>query len=39
MATGRMSEAEEKRTGLVETHAYALLDIREAAGHRLVQVA
>lgn len=35
VATGEMSEAEADRAGLVPTHAYALLDIREVKGTRL----
>ena len=35
MATGEMSEAEADRAGLVPTHAYAMLDIREINGVRL----
>lgn len=30
-----MSKDDEERTGLVSSHAYALLDIREVKGHRL----
>ncbi|KAK2170660.1 hypothetical protein LSH36_1g05016 [Paralvinella palmiformis] len=36
MATGDMSEAEADRAGLVPTHAYAMLDIRIAGGHKLI---
>ena len=35
MATGEISEAEADRAGLVPTHAYAMLDIREVKGVRL----
>ena len=35
LATGEMSEAEADRAGLVPTHAYAMLDIREVNGIRL----
>lgn len=38
IATGRMSEAEEERWGLVETHAYAVLDARDVRGLRMVLV-
>lgn len=38
MATGPMSESDADRAGLVSTHAYALLDIREIQGHRLLQL-
>ncbi|PAA76568.1 hypothetical protein BOX15_Mlig016351g2 [Macrostomum lignano] len=37
-ATGPMSQADADRAGLVETHAYAVLDIRVAAGHRLLML-
>eukprot|EP00048_Salpingoeca_helianthica_P009240 m.132646 g.132646 ORF g.132646 m.132646 type:complete len:1072 (-) comp14815_c0_seq1:35-3250(-) len=36
MATGTLSDAEADRAGLVPTHAYALLDMQEVAGQRLV---
>ena len=35
MATGEMSESKADRAGLVPTHAYAMLDIREVKGVRL----
>jgi len=35
VATGNMSDAEAERTGLVSSHAYAFLDIREVKGVRL----
>ncbi|XP_067649573.1 calpain-7-like [Haliotis asinina] len=35
VATGEMSEAHADRAGLVPTHAYAMLDIREVKGQRL----
>ena len=35
LATGEMSDAEADRAGLVPTHAYAMLDIREVNGIRL----
>ena len=35
MATGEMSDAQADRAGLVPTHAYAMLDIREVKGVRL----
>jgi calpain-7 len=35
LATGEMSDAEADRAGLVPTHAYAMLDIREVNGVRL----
>ena len=38
IATGPMSKEEEDRTGLVSTHAYAVLDIRKFKGLRLFQV-
>lgn len=37
-ATGELSDADEKRTGLVPTHAYAVLDMREIEGVLLVQM-
>ncbi|TPX33127.1 hypothetical protein SmJEL517_g03958 [Synchytrium microbalum] len=38
IATGEMSESEAETLGLVPTHAYALLDLREIGGLRLMQV-
>jgi len=38
VATGQMSDAEAERTGLVSSHAYALLDIREVKGVRLLML-
>uniref|UniRef100_A0A1B6DQ37 Calpain catalytic domain-containing protein n=1 Tax=Clastoptera arizonana TaxID=38151 RepID=A0A1B6DQ37_9HEMI len=38
VATGTLSDAEEARTGLVPTHAYAVLDIRFIQGCRLLQL-
>ena len=35
VATGEMSDKESERTGLVSTHAYALLDVREVQGKKL----
>ena len=35
MATGEMPEAQAERAGLVPTHAYAMLDVREVEGVRL----
>ncbi|XP_060067045.1 calpain-7-like isoform X1 [Ylistrum balloti] len=35
VATGELSEVEADRAGLVPTHAYAMLDIREEMGKRL----
>ena len=35
MATGEMSDSKADRAGLVPTHAYAMLDIREVQGVRL----
>lgn len=38
VATGKIPEVEADRAGLVPTHAYALLDIREVKGHKLIQL-
>ncbi|XP_014780312.1 calpain-7 [Octopus bimaculoides] len=35
MSTGDISESEAERAGLVPTHAYAMLDIKEVKGRRL----
>ncbi|XP_018325822.1 calpain-7 [Agrilus planipennis] len=37
-ATGELSEAEAERTGLVATHAYAVLDVRNVNGARLLKL-
>jgi calpain-7 len=38
VATGPMSEAEEERAGLVKTYAYAVLNIEEVNGIKLLQL-
>jgi calpain-7 len=38
MGTKAMSPAEEERSGLAEKHAYAVLDVAEACGRRLVKL-
>ena len=38
VATGEMSDAEADRSGLVSAHAYALLNIREIKGVRLIML-
>ncbi|XP_041478876.1 calpain-7-like isoform X2 [Lytechinus variegatus] len=38
VATGMLPEAEADRAGLVPTHAYAMLDIREIQGKKLLQL-
>eukprot|EP00730_Choanoeca_flexa_P005141 TRINITY_DN11887_c1_g1_i11.p3 TRINITY_DN11887_c1_g1~~TRINITY_DN11887_c1_g1_i11.p3 ORF type:complete len:159 (+),score=28.57 TRINITY_DN11887_c1_g1_i11:90-566(+) len=38
VATGDLDEATAERAGLVPSHAYALLDIREVEGERLVKL-
>lgn len=38
VATGDLSEAQAERSGLVPTHAYAVLDVRLVQGKRLVQL-
>jgi calpain-7 len=38
VATGPMNKNEEDRTGLVSTHAYAVLDIRKINGLRMFQI-
>ncbi|KAJ2397728.1 cysteine protease [Coemansia sp. RSA 2603] len=38
IATGEMSTGAASALGLVPAHAYAVLDIREACGHRLLKV-
>lgn len=35
LATGELTEAEADRSGLVPTHAYAMLDVKEVLGKRL----
>ncbi|CAO4369881.1 unnamed protein product [Caenorhabditis nigoni] len=38
LATGKMTEEMQKRSGLVETHAYAVIDIRSVENKRLLKV-
>ena len=38
IATGELSHADQERTGLVPTHAYALLDLREIGGVQLLRI-
>lgn len=38
ISTGRLSENSEETLGLIPTHAYAVLDVREVNGIRLLQV-
>lgn len=38
VATGEMSDSEADRTGLVATHAYAVLNVRTVNGVRLLQL-
>lgn len=38
VATGEMSDADADRAGLVSTHAYAMLDIKEVQGKRLLML-
>lgn len=38
LATGPLSKSDEDRTGLVPTHAYAVLDIRMFKGVKLFQI-
>lgn len=38
VATGEMSESEAERTGLVATHAYAVMDVRTVNGIQLLQL-
>uniref|UniRef100_A0A914VRZ6 Calpain catalytic domain-containing protein n=1 Tax=Plectus sambesii TaxID=2011161 RepID=A0A914VRZ6_9BILA len=38
LATGPITQAESDRTGLVEQHAYALLDLRKVQGKRMLLV-
>lgn len=37
-ATGELTDAESDRTGLVSTHAYAIIDMKEIDGVKLVQM-
>lgn len=38
VATGNFSDAEAERTGLVSTHAYAVMDVRTVNGEKLLQL-
>ncbi|VDK64697.1 unnamed protein product [Anisakis simplex] len=38
LATGKMSQSEADRTGLVDTHAYAVLDLRKVSNKRMLMV-
>ena len=38
VSTGKMAEDVAEHVGLVPTHAYAVLDVREVEGKRLLQV-
>ncbi|XP_020286163.1 calpain-7-like [Pseudomyrmex gracilis] len=38
VATGEMSEVDAERTGLVPSHAYAVLDVKKINGERLLQL-
>ena len=38
VATGDMSDAVAERAGLVTTHAYAVLDVREVEGEKLLKL-
>ncbi|KAI1729476.1 calpain family cysteine protease domain-containing protein [Ditylenchus destructor] len=38
LATGKMEESEQERTGLVDAHAYAVLDLRKFESKRLLLV-
>ncbi|XP_067938129.1 calpain-7-like isoform X2 [Watersipora subatra] len=38
VATGPMSEADATRAGLVESHAYAMLDVRDVKGRKLLML-
>ena len=38
VATGPMSDAQEERAGLVKTHAYAVLNIVDVKGIKLLQL-
>ncbi|XP_054012473.1 calpain-7-like [Hylaeus anthracinus] len=38
VATGELSDSDADRTGLVQTHAYAVLDVRKINGEKLLQL-
>ncbi|KZC04878.1 PREDICTED: calpain-7-like [Dufourea novaeangliae] len=38
VATGELSDSDAERTGLVPSHAYAVLDVKEINGERLLQL-